>query len=66
MSDTEETMQERDVSTYCYSFEVKMVIQILANNDEHAHATLDGSGGYISRREVKLLKATLVDDEKDK
>jgi hypothetical protein len=65
MSYNEENTEEQSVSTYCYSFEVKMLIQVLANNDEHANAILDGSGGYISRREVKLVKTTLVADEKE-
>ena len=65
MSNNEENTKKQDVSTYSYSFEVKMLIQVFANNEEHAFATLDGSGGYISRREVALVKTVLVDNEEE-
>lgn len=44
--------------TNCYSYEVKMVIQVLAPNEDIANAKLDKEGGYISKREVSLVKET--------
>lgn len=47
MSDKEQTR--------CFTYEVKMVIQILADNEETAKKQLDDKGGYVSSRVVKLL-----------
>lgn len=47
MSDKEQTR--------CYTYEVKMVIQILADNEENAKKQLDDKGGYVSNRTVTLL-----------
>jgi hypothetical protein len=40
--------------TSCYSYEVLMVIQVLAENKESADEKLDKEGGYVSKREVLL------------
>ena len=52
--------------TKCYTYEVKMAIQILAEDEDSAKATLDEKGGYVSKRDVKLLNTTelkTTDDE---
>lgn len=46
------------MKTKCYTFEVNMVIQVLADNEEVAKITLDDKGGYVSDRQVKLIKTT--------
>lgn len=40
--------------TSCYSYEVLMVVQVLADNKESADEKLDKEGGYVSKREVTL------------
>ena len=40
--------------TSCYSYEVLMVIQVLAENKESADEKLDKDGGYVTKREVSL------------
>ena len=40
--------------TSCYSYEVLMVIQVLAENKESADEKLDKDGGYVSKRQVTL------------
>jgi hypothetical protein len=40
--------------TSCYSYEVVMVIQVLAENKESADEKLDKDGGYVSKRQVTL------------
>lgn len=40
--------------TSCYSYEVLMVIQVLAENKESANEKLDKDGGYVSKRQVLL------------
>jgi hypothetical protein len=52
--------------TKCYTYEVKMVIQILAEDEDAAKTTLDDKGGYVTKRDVKLLASTelkTTDDE---
>lgn len=50
--------KEYNVNTKCYTYEVKMIIQVLADNETTATAQLDEKGGYVSDRQVKLLKST--------
>jgi len=45
-------------ATNCYTYEVKMLIQVLAEDEETASAKLDRDGGYITKREV-VLKDTI-------
>lgn len=47
MSDKEQTR--------CYTYEVKMVIQVLSDSEESAKKQLDDKGGYVSNRTVTLL-----------
>lgn len=46
--------------TKCFSYEVTMVIQILAETEEAARQHLDSQGGFVSRREVTLKDAVSV------
>jgi len=43
-----------------YTYEVTMVIQIIAPNKEIADAKLNQDGGYISKRNVKFLGSTFL------
>ena len=40
--------------TACYSYEVNMVIQVIANSKEEADSKLDQQGGHITYRDVQL------------
>jgi hypothetical protein len=40
--------------TSCYSYEVLMVVQVLAENKESADEKLDKDGGYVTKRQVLL------------
>jgi hypothetical protein len=58
-----------DVSeSSAYTYEVTMVIQIVAPNKEIADAKLNQEGGYISKRDVKFLRSVLLykDEELNK
>ena len=46
--------------TSCYTYEVTMVVQVLAPNKELADAKLDQDGGYVSRRDVVFKDSTLL------
>lgn len=41
--------------TFCYTYEVSMVIQIFSESEEDARKQLDDKGGYVSSRNVKLM-----------
>jgi hypothetical protein len=43
-----------DDVTNCYTYEVKMIIQILAKDEETAKEKLDKDGGYVTKRDVEL------------
>ena len=55
---------EKEKVTQLYSYEVVMLVHIVADNEETAKAQLDDKGGIVTKREVKLLNtATLYGEE---
>lgn len=42
-------------TTTAFTYEVKMVIQILASDEKTAREQLDTQGGFVTKRDVKLL-----------
>lgn len=53
--------------TQCFSYEVVMMVHIIADDEAIAKSQLDEKGGIVTKREVKLLNtATLYGEEKDK
>jgi hypothetical protein len=44
----------QDDVTNCYTYEVKMIIQVLAKDEETAKDKLDKDGGYVTKRDVEL------------
>lgn len=51
------TQLRKTDTTTAYTFEVKMVIQILAPDEKTAREQLDTQGGFVTKRDVKLLDA---------
>lgn len=44
--------------TKCYTYEVRMIVQIISDDDEQAaRAKLDKEGGYVTKRDVTLADA---------
>ena len=43
--------------TVCYSYEVTMVVQVFAEDEESAKEKLDKDGGFVSKRDVVLKDA---------
>jgi hypothetical protein len=44
--------------TKCYTYEVKMIIQVICDDDDKAaQIKLDKEGGYVTKREVTLVDA---------
>ena len=52
--------------TQCFSYEVVMLVHIIADNEKTAKEQLDEKGGIVTKREVKLLNtASLYGEEKE-
>jgi hypothetical protein len=46
--------------TSCYTYEVTMLVQVLAPSREIADAKLNQDGGYVSKRDVDFKFSTLL------
>jgi len=53
-------------STSCFTYEVNMIVQVLAESREDADGKLDREGGYVSRRDVVLKDVAYLYDGSDK
>ena len=53
--------------TQCFSYEVLMLVHIIADDETTAKNQLDEKGGIVTKREVKLVNSTvLYGEDKDK
>jgi hypothetical protein len=53
-------------ATQCFSYEVTMLVHIIADNETTAKTQLDEKGGIVTKRDVKLLNsAVLYGEEKE-
>jgi len=53
--------------TQCFSYEVLMLVHIIADNETDAKTQLDEKGGIVTKRDVKLVNTTvLYGEDKDK
>ena len=54
-------------ATQCFSYEVVMLVHIIADNETDAKTQLDEKGGIVTKRDVKLVNSTtLYGEDKDK
>ena len=52
--------------TQCFSYEVTMIVHIIADNEVTAQAQLNEKGGIVTKRDVKLVNTTtLYGEEKE-
>lgn len=52
--------------TQCFSYEVVMLVHIIADDETTAKSQLDEKGGIVTKREVKLVNSsTLYGEEKE-
>ena len=52
--------------TQCFSFEVTMLVHIIADDETTAKDQLDEKGGIVTKREVNLLNTvTLYGEDKE-
>ena len=53
-------------ATQCFSYEVTMLVHIIADNETTAKNQLNEKGGIVTKRDVKLLNsAVLYGEEKE-
>ena len=46
--------------TQCFSYEVIMLVHIIADDETTAKSQLDEKGGIVTKREVKLVNSTTL------
>lgn len=57
--------KEKDL-TQVFSYEVVMLVHIVADNEAQAKTQLDEKGGIVTKRDVKLVNSTtLYGEEKE-
>ena len=47
-------------TTHAQTYQVSMVLQVIATNEEAAREVLDTKGGFISSRDVKLVDSVAL------
>ena len=47
-------------ATQCFSYEVVMLVHIIADNEMTAKTQLDEKGGIVTKRDVKLVNSTVL------
>ena len=53
--------------TQCFSYQVNMLVHIIADDEASAKAQLDEKVGIVTKRDVKLVNTvTLYGEDKDK
>jgi len=53
--------------TQCFSYEVTMLVHIIADDEKTAKSQLDEKGGIVTKRDVKLVNtAVLYGEDKEK
>jgi hypothetical protein len=59
-------VKEKEKVTQLFSYEVTMLVHIVADNEETAKGQLDEKGGIVTKRDVKLLNtATLYGEQEN-
>ena len=52
--------------TQCFSYEVVMLVHVIADNETTARTQLDDKGGIVTKRDVKLVNTSaLYGEEKE-
>jgi hypothetical protein len=57
---------EKEKVTQLFSYEVIMMVHIVADSEEIAKQQLDEKGGIVTKRDVKLLNAATLYGEQEK
>ena len=57
--------KKKDKMTHVYSYEVMMLVHIIADDEITAKNQLDEKGGIVTKRDVKLLNSVELYGEKE-
>jgi hypothetical protein len=57
---------KEETVTQLFSYEVVMLVHIVADNEETAKAQLDEKGGIVTKRKVELLNVVALYGEQEK
>jgi hypothetical protein len=58
---------KKEKSTQCFSYEIVMLVHIIADDEITAKNQLDEKGGIVTKRDVKLVNSTILyGEDKDK
>jgi hypothetical protein len=60
MTEKEPSLSDMYKDTSCYTYEVTMLVQVLAPDKSIADAKLDQDGGYVSKRDVVFKSSILL------
>lgn len=58
--------KDKEKVTQLFSYEVVMMVHIIADTEEKAKNDLDEKGGIVTKREVKLLNTVTLYGEQEK
>lgn len=59
-------VKDKEKVTQLFSYEVVMLVHIVADDEASAKSQLDEKGGIVTKRDVKLLNAITLYGEKEK
>jgi hypothetical protein len=59
-------VKDKDKVTQLFSYEVTMLVHIVADNETTAKEQLDEKGGIVTKRDVKLLNTATLYGEQEK
>jgi len=59
-------VKDKEKVTQLFSYEVNMLVHIVADNEQTAKAQLDEKGGIVTKRDVKLLNTATLYGEQEK
>jgi len=59
-------MPDSSEKTKCFTYNVNMVVQVLAKDLQTAANQLNSIGGHITSRKVELIKTTELDTDLNK
>jgi hypothetical protein len=54
------TKNKETKPTQCFSYEVTMLVHIIADDEADAKSQLDQKGGIVSERDVKLVNSAIL------
>jgi hypothetical protein len=66
MTENNVTPINKKEATQLFSYEVVMLVHIIADDEETAKSQLDEKGGIVTKRDVKLLNSAILYGEQEK